>query len=180
VTHIRGTHTVRPAGGSPAALPTPNMCVPTGTHSQAMGGGERQYPQTSSKQPHRYLSVHGYCSASTADRLACARTPQAGRRAHHAGPPTALSHPLGLVYDQNCTSVSCHQPCESPKAAEAHTTHSPYQYVRNTQAASRSRPNAVYMSDITVIHDHCTTNLRHMQKRRARQQQLAPVSRHIV
>jgi hypothetical protein len=50
VTHIHGTHTVRPAGGSPAALPTPNMCVPTGTHSQAMGGGERQYPQTSSKQ----------------------------------------------------------------------------------------------------------------------------------
>jgi hypothetical protein len=55
VTHIHGTHTVRPAGGSPAALPTPNMCVPTGTHSQAMGGDEWQYPQTSSKQLHIQL-----------------------------------------------------------------------------------------------------------------------------
>ena len=33
--------------------------------------------------------------------------------------PTALSHPLGLAYDQSFHIASCHQPCGGPKAAKA-------------------------------------------------------------
>jgi hypothetical protein len=69
----------------PAVQPTPNMWQRHRHYTARQWVGLMAYPQTSPEQLQTATTpLSGVIKRTTADRLACAHTPQAGSHAHHA------------------------------------------------------------------------------------------------
>jgi hypothetical protein len=146
-THIHGTPPIERRQWQPCALPTPNMCDAIGTHSQAMGGW-KWVPTHFIEATAKLLLCLGH-QWITADKLACAHTPQVGSRAHHASTPYQRD-----IYWAWCTikacKASCHQPCRSPKGSREPTQHSHHTIVRYAQQQAAA---------IKCKHGNCNTRV---------------------
>jgi nitrite reductase/ring-hydroxylating ferredoxin subunit len=128
-----------------------HVAAPPALHSQAMGGIEMAYPQTSPEQLQTATTpLSGVTKRTTADRLARAHTPQAGSHAHHAQAPHSPEPPTGPGVRSKLFIASCHQPCGGPKAAKAsHDTAATL--VRAQYTATKSQ------LDGSCAHAGCTT-----------------------
>jgi hypothetical protein len=122
------------------------MCDAIGTHSQAMGGW-KWVPTNFIEATAKLLLCLGH-QWITAGKLASARTPQVGSRAHHASTPYQRD-----IYWVWCTikacKASCHQPCRSPKAAES--PHNTATTLSCTMHSSKLQPLSVSMGTATPV-----------------------------
>jgi hypothetical protein len=138
VTQLPGTHTVRPAGGSPAALPTPNMCVPTGTHSQTMEGDKwlpTDVTRATAKLPFR---PRGLSRNNCRPANMCTNTPSRQPCSPCRHYPTALSHTLGLMYDQSLYKrrATSHARAQRQQRPTQHSHHTSTCAIRSSTVAA--------------------------------------------
>jgi hypothetical protein len=141
VTYSRNPTRATASVVGPVAQPMPNMHVPKGTHSQAMGGVKLWYPQASSEATAKLLLCL-WALHHDDQLLTCYHVHTHTPRRQPCSPcwhPTARSNLLGLVHDHRMiTSNTSHT--GAPQQQSAHTTQPSHKYVRKSALQQKSQP----------------------------------------